>query len=403
MGGKRVGIVGAGLSGLIAAKELLRNDCDVQVFEKLDRPGGRMRTEVVNGWSLDVGFQVLLSAYPHLSKHVDWNKLNIQKLDAAATIFHGKNQTTVGDPFRTKNILFSTIFSDVGSLKDKWLIFKLKLKVQKLSVDEIFELSNNSTADFLNEFGFSKKIINCFFRPFFSGIFLEHELITSSRMFLFVFKMFAEGNAVIPQKGIGELASYLIKTEKIDVRYDADVQKIEKNIIVLKDGQQFEFDFIINTIPNLSSENSKENWNDCHNIYFEHSSPRLIKTPRIGLNANEKALVNNIFYSNSITEMNKTEEKELLSVTIVNDQGMDEVELQNKVKEELKRDFGLRNLVLVKHYYIPIALPRKQTPSNSCVLKLNNGVLNIGDYLLNGSQNAACKIGEEAARYILQQ
>lgn len=101
----KVGVIGAGLTGLIAAKELSNKGVEISLFEKLSQPGGRMRTEEIDGWKLDVGFQVLLTAYPYLQKHVDFSKLNVLTLEAAATILREGETTAVGDPFRTKNIL----------------------------------------------------------------------------------------------------------------------------------------------------------------------------------------------------------------------------------------------------------------------------------------------------------
>ena len=57
-------VVGAGISGLVAAVELKRRGFSVQVLEASDNVGGRIRTDVVDGFLLDRGFQVLLTAYP---------------------------------------------------------------------------------------------------------------------------------------------------------------------------------------------------------------------------------------------------------------------------------------------------------------------------------------------------
>ena len=52
-------------------------------------------------------------------------------------------------------------------------------------------------------------MIQTFFKPFFSGIFLEPNLDTSSRMFEFVYKMFGEGLAVLPKAGIQAISNQL--------------------------------------------------------------------------------------------------------------------------------------------------------------------------------------------------
>ena len=59
-------VVGAGLAGLAAARTLVAAGWQVRVFEASDAPGGRMRTDLVDGFRIDRGFQVLNSAYPEL-------------------------------------------------------------------------------------------------------------------------------------------------------------------------------------------------------------------------------------------------------------------------------------------------------------------------------------------------
>lgn len=398
----KVGIVGAGLSGLVAAKEFSSKGIEVTVYEKLTVPGGRMRTEKVGDWKLDVGFQVLLTAYPYLQKHVDLSKLNLQKLEAAATIFRSGRTSAVGDPFRTKNVFWATVFSDIGSVKDKWLIFKLKRFVDKHSIDELFKLENNTSIEFLEKFGFSERIIVRFFKPFFGGIFLENDLTTSSRMLLFVFKMFSTGNAAIPKNGIGEVAQLLVdQLPEVSFHYNSEVEKVLDETIYLKDGSHESFDYVITTIPNNNEQSNKSLWQDCTCFYFEHSSPRIIETARIGLNANSNRFINTIFYPSSLEKPVSKYNHELISITVLNSKGLENNELRRKVEEELKTDFTIDGLKFIQLYHIPFALPKSNAPQNDVSFDKNTKTFNVGDFLMNGSQNAACKVGELIASHVM--
>ena len=397
----KIVIIGAGLTGLIVAKELKNNGLDVVLLEKLDQPGGRIRTIEKNGWSLDVGFQVLLTAYPYLNKHVPLNRLELQNLDAVATIFYKNRTIAIGDPLRTKGVLLSTIFSNVGTLNDKLLIFKLQRTVKKWSVDEIFEYPNCSTMEYLTNYGFSDNIIQKFFKPFFTGIFLEDKLETSARMFLFVFKMFAEGNTAIPHGGIGSLPQFLVKEYGIKIHYNRPVAALGKGFVVTSDGEKISADLIVDTRPESSADHEELNWNGCHNFYFEHPSPRLIKSPRIGLNANPNKLVNNIFYPSSILVPHSKKGTELLSVTVVNSNRLGKTDLEKAVIKELIEDFQLSNLNLVHYFFIPKAIPVVNPSLNQFTVIEEDGVIKAGDYFMNGSQNAACKAGEYIAAFIL--
>lgn len=387
--------MGAGLSGLVLAKELSKEKYDITVFERLSVPGGRMITEKINGWELDKGFQVALTGYPYLQKQVDFHANNYLELDSGATIFMDRKVFQVGDPSRNIRFLFPTLFSKVGSLKDKWLIYKLQRKVTRLSNEAIFELPNNSTYAYLEEFGFSAQIIDRFFKPFYSGIFLEDKLETSSRMFLFVFKMFAEGKAVIPRGGIGEIAKGIERQlEGVTINYNTEVKGMQKNEVLLND-EALPFDFICNTNPdfNLSFD---EGWKSCSVYYFEHEGTPIINGPRIGLVASKNKVINNLFYAD-YTQTNLASKKRLLSVTVVNDQGLSREALHDRVLKETQDLVG-KKIEMVHCYALPKSLPDIGEPTNDIAFDLKSSVIHLGDHVLNGSQNAACKSAEVLAK-----
>jgi len=107
-------------------------------------------------------------------------------------------------------------------------VLKLNSTLKKKSLSEIFSDKEQSTLSYLCDFGFSSEIINDFFKPFFSGIFLETKLETSSRMFEFVFKMFGEGSAAIPRKGMEAIPKQLSqKLKQTTIKFNTKVATIE--------------------------------------------------------------------------------------------------------------------------------------------------------------------------------
>ncbi|MFM9045117.1 MAG: FAD-dependent oxidoreductase, partial [Solirubrobacterales bacterium] len=84
----RVAVVGAGLAGLRCAGLLIERGFEVDVFEASDRVGGRVRTDEVDGFLLDRGFQVLLTSYPEAREAFDFGALDLGRFEPGALIRH---------------------------------------------------------------------------------------------------------------------------------------------------------------------------------------------------------------------------------------------------------------------------------------------------------------------------
>lgn len=397
-----VTVIGAGISGLIAATRLEQLGYYPLVIEADHQPGGRVQTDIVDGYQLDRGFQVLLEAYPKAKEYLDYDKLELQPLDDGSELFEDGLGGQFGDPRRDTRFLLPTLFSSHATLTDKWKIFTLNSDLRKKELHEIFTGPDQTTYEYLVNRGFSPKVINSFFKPFFSGIFLENGLNTSSRMFEFVFKMFGEGSAVIPKGGMGEIAKQLEgKLRNTTFRYDTSVAQVVGTDIFLENGEKLTSDFtIIATNPEkiISNYASSLNWKACDNLYFTVKD-RTIKAPIIGLNTNEDALINNIFYPTSLSCKSRGDD-ELLSITIVKDHDLNEESLIDQIIHELKWDFGIKEVKFLKRYSISQALPNLddlQLSRDASEQRLTERIALAGDYLLNASLNAAMESGEKAA------
>ena len=131
-------IIGAGIAGLSAAVYLHRKGFDIQILEASDSAGGRIKTDIVDGFRLDHGFQVLLTAYPEAVALLDYKALNLKAFLPGATVLHDGGIFEIADPFRRPSATFATVFAPVGSLKDKINTFVLKLKLLRKSIKTIF-------------------------------------------------------------------------------------------------------------------------------------------------------------------------------------------------------------------------------------------------------------------------
>jgi len=403
----KIHIVGAGISGLIAATVLEKNGLFPVIIESTDRVGGRVKTDIVDGYQLDHGFQVLLTAYPAAQKYLNLEALQLQSFIPGASIFKNGKQQIIGDPLRDKSLLLSTVFARVGTLSDKFKILKINNKLKKKSLSEIFSTKEQTTKSYLMAFGFSNSIIDNFFNPFFSGIFLENKLETSSRMFEFVYKMFGEGQAALPKGGMQAIPKQLSNNlKRTTFKFNTKVATVNDSEIILADGQKIKSDFtIIATEPSklVNTVNKKvTEWQSCDTLYFETES-RVINKPLIGLIPEKDAVINNLFYHTSL-DSNLKGNKELLSVTVVDNRNLPSDKLIQRVQTELKQYCGINTSKLIKHYNIPMSLPKlKELKYNALPsqTRLTDTIFLAGDLQLNGSLNAAMIAGEKAALGIL--
>lgn len=404
----KIHIIGAGISGLIAATVLEKNGFSPIIIEATERVGGRVKTDKVSDYQLDHGFQVLLTAYPTAKKYLNYETLELQKFLPGASIFKNGKQEIIGDPIRDISLLFSTLFANIGTFTDKLKILKLNSKLKKKNIAQIFSEKEQSTVSYLEDLGFSSRIIDDFFTPFFSGIFLENKLETSSRMFEFVYKMFGEGDASIPKGGMEEIPKQLLgNLETTTFKYATKVSSIQDGEILLDSGEKLKSDYtIVATEPSKLIKNLKNKsteWQSCDTLYFE-TEKRVIKKPIIGLISGNDAIINNLFYHTSLeTKLNPN--KELLSVTIVNNQNLPDEKLVERVQRELNQYCGITSSKFIKHYNIPMSLPKLndlQYDTLPADTRVTSSIFLAGDLQLNGSLNAAMKSGERAAQGVIE-
>ncbi|MBN3519420.1 FAD-dependent oxidoreductase [Algoriphagus lutimaris] len=406
---QKIYIIGAGLSGLVAAIELEKAGFSPIILESTDQVGGRMKTDQVDGFLLDHGFQVLLTAYPEVNRYLNLPALNLKNFDPGAVIFDEKDSYIISDPLRNPLKVVGMAFSRVGTFLDKVKMFSLTQELKKKPVEDIFEEPSIPTLQYLKNYGFSDQIINNFFKPFFRGIFLEKHLNTSARMFEFVFKMFSLGHAAIPEKGMQEIPNMLRRQlGTTQIYFNSPVEKVEGQTITLKNGEILEADRILictqpdRIMPQLQGQFSKPK--QVINLYFSLQKSFMAR-PMLGLVPGEKFLINNLVFLDDVSASYTSSDRSLLSVTIL-ESDLEEKELIKQVQKELEHISGIKGeyFKFIKSYYISYALPslddiKDSIPTTEC--KITDYVYLGGDYLLNGSSNAAMTSGRLVAESVI--
>lgn len=380
----KVAVLGAGVSGLIAALELEAKGFKPVLIEASDRIGGRLRSDQYEGFALDHGFQVLLTNYPELKRYQLLPALHLKELRPGALIFEDQDPHRIGDALRDRSFLRSTVFSSVASLRDKITLLSEQRRLAQTKPEAIFaQTKEQTTFDYLSE-RYSDRFIELFFKPFYSGIFLESALSTSYKHFEFVFHHFALGKAALVVDGIQRLPELLanrLTQTAIKLNTSFDSGEIEK------------FEALIQTYPKTALP---ADYNGCVNCYFE------IESADEGLLQQLETTIGLIPYSDYINNFHvlHAEDRQLLSATVVGQLDLGRNEIEAAVRQELLERCGIAVGKAVKTYTIRRALPRKAPMQYQAEVQQEGSVFYAGDYSLYPSLNAAMQSGRAAAEAV---
>ena len=400
-------IIGAGLSGLACAIELQKAGKRPLLLEASDGPGGRVRTDEVDGFLLDRGFQVYLDAYPAAGQLLNLPKLELHAFEPGALVYREGKLHRVIDAFRRPKELISSALAPIGSFFDKARVGRLRFSMLRTPIEDIAKSEDVSTEQFLRDFGFSSTIIDRFFRSFYGGIFLERELRTSSRMFGFTFKMFSKGSATLPAHGMGQISKQLAQhLPKDRILYDSTVTHVTETDVHLSSGQIHSASQIVVATPVHQAaqllpelEIPDIGWRSVTNLYF--SAPNSpINEALIVLNGEGTGLVNNVAVLTDVVPGYAPEGQALISVSLL---GLPaEENLPQKVKIELEGWFGseVKTWKHLRTNRIPHALP-EQLPQASALPEVTPPYYLCGDYCESASIEGAIISGQKTASKVL--
>ena len=407
-------IIGAGLAGLSCALHLQRAGRRCLLLEADTAPGGRVQTDRVEGFLLDRGFQVFLTAYPEAQGLVDGRVLGFRPFAPGALIRWRGAVHRLDDPFRVPASLFDALRSPVSTFADKLRVGLHRASVCRGRAQRLLQTPGVPAIAALKRRGYSPRIIETFFRPFYSGVFLEPGLATSSAMLDFTFRMFASGDVVLPATGMGAIPAHLAEQlEPGTLRLGRRVSAIEAGTVVLEGGQRIEASAVVIAtaahqvaalVPGAQPDSVC--WNATACLYFDAPEAPYIE-PMLMLDAEGSGPINHLAVLSNVARSYAPDGRHLISASTVGIPNLDDAGLEAAARQQLAGWFGPQAVGawrLLRLQRIPHALPR-QLPDDLSPphrpAKLRPGLFLCGDHRAQSSSQGALASGRLAAEAVL--
>ena len=431
-----VAIVGAGLAGLHCALMLQGSGLDVRLFEAADAPGGRVRTDVVEGFRLDHGFQVLLTAYPETRRALSYRPLQLRKFRPGALVYHHGAMHRFADPLREPMAAARFLFDEVIPLTDKLRVALLRGRVRAGEIPALFRGADMPTREYLRKCGFSLEIIERFFEPFFGGVFLEQDLATSTHYFQFLFRMFASGDVAVPATGMEQIPLQLAarlkpgtlecntavtriyrKAQRFSIEIGSDrseigePREVEAKQVVLAVAEYQQKPLLSDILGHARNEaREAREWNRTTTLYY--AAPEApVNEPILVLNGEGRNAgpINNLAVMSRISPAYAPPGQELIAVSCVGVApalNADMFALDEAVRAHATRWFGVQveQWRLLGAYPIEHALPLARTALwEATSPRLTDNVYLCSDAQETPSLQGALASGRRVAETILSQ
>ncbi len=386
----KVVVIGAGISGLACARTLMASGMDFLILEAGRKIGGRIQSDHVDGFILDRGFQVLQTAYPEARRQLNLKKLELRPFSPGVAVRKNGKLYYLSDPVRRPKDFWGTLTSPIGTLKDRLKILQLFLENRIKGSSGIFESPDIPAMEFLRSYRFSDRIIQSFFRPFFAGACLDPEIRASSRVFRYLFNIFASGDAALPAGGMGQIPADLMEGIPQDtIQFGMKAESIGQGRVILTNGQEVRCKKIVIAaqgpetqrllkIPGASVSLREK----C--LYFSAKTPP-VSEPFLILNGQGKGLINNIAIPTLAAPSYSSSGRHLIAVVVLGDLPDEEEGLEESVRKELANWFGesAQTWQHIKTYHIDHALPDQSPPISNpekAEKKVSEGIYTCGEY-----------------------
>ncbi|HWM00780.1 MAG TPA: NAD(P)/FAD-dependent oxidoreductase [Actinophytocola sp.] len=397
-------VVGAGLAGLNAARHLQQAGLEVVVCEAADEIGGRVRTDVVDGFRLDRGFQVLLPAYPEVRALPGLATLHLHPF-TRGVIATGPG--TLTPPWRHRAAAGDVARFAARRTRDVFALAAVSARDAIVPASTLRKLPRRSTAVDLADLGLSDPTVRDVFRPFLAGVFLDRELATSARVFHLVWRSFLRGGGALPASGMGALPHLLASSlHPGSVRCGAPVSAINDNGVRLRSRHVIRARAVVvatdgDTAAGLLPGVPAPSWHAVTTFYYRVATPLAGTGRTLLVDGSDDLLLNTAVISN-VVPGHAPPGRGLVAASVP--EPSDDPRLETTVRERLSQVYGATtgDWDLLATYAIPRALPvmGPRHPLRRPV-RLAEGRYVCGDHRDTSSIQGALVSGRRAATAVL--
>lgn len=401
-------VVGAGLAGLACARRLRDHALDVVVLEAGDSPGGRVRSDRVDGFVVDRGFQVLNTAYPAL-RSVDLDRLDLRALPRGVRLRRGGRLADLLHPLDSAGAVLRTAPSRAATTREKLALARYGAGVVLGPVGPV-----KGRPDIDSRAAWAQRLpqgaIDGALQPFMAGVVLERE-VTTSRVFTdLMIRMFARGLSTVPAAGMQALPELLASGLPPDtVRYGAKVVQVLPDAVRLADGRVVEARAVVVAtdpwtahvlVPELGSPPAARGVT----TYYFAADPWRRQSGLLTADADGSGVLNSVILTASVPEYSADGRSLIATSVLRDDAGPDlTVDAARDVAAELHRaPSGDWELVATRD--LPQALPAMPAPHQfrRPVHLVRTGVWVAGDHRDTSSIQGALVSGRRAATSVLR-
>lgn len=212
-------VIGAGLAGLTAARHLAASSSapDVAILEASDAVGGRVRTDVVDGFKVDRGFQVLNPAYPALKSEVDLGRLDLHPFGRGVAVRRADGLSVVADPTRHPTTL-------PGTLAGPWRSPRALAGLARWVAGS----GGERLADSLDAAGVTGALRDDLIDPFLTGVLLDSSGDTPASFARWMVRYFGLGTPSLPGQGMAALPALLAEPVRARITLNDPVDAVER-------------------------------------------------------------------------------------------------------------------------------------------------------------------------------